>query len=136
MIFINFLSLLLERIISSGTSTSSKYVPPSLRRDGSSTGGRNVSGGDAPPRGDRDRNDDATVRVSNLSPDVDEQDVRDLFGRFGGIRRVFLVREQDTNLCRGFGFVSYYDESDAKAAIKGLNGYGYDSLILRVETPR
>jgi RNA recognition motif-containing protein len=77
--------------------------------------------------------DDATIRVTNLSEDTTEGDIHDLFRRFGNISRVYLARDRDTNVCKGFAFVSFGVRDDAAKALQAINGYGYDNLILRVE---
>ena len=40
--------------------------------------------------------DQAAVRVTNLSEDANENDLRDLFGPFGAIQRVFLAKDKRT----------------------------------------
>lgn len=40
--------------------------------------------------------DQAAVRVTNLSEDANENDLRDLFGPFGPIQRVFLAKDKKT----------------------------------------
>ncbi|KAJ3135024.1 translation initiation factor eIF3 subunit g [Physocladia obscura] len=106
-----------------------KYVPPGMRgnardgvRDGARMGGR-----------DGDRDDLPTVRISNLSEDVTEQDLRDLIHRFGPTARVFVAWDKDLDKCKGFGYVTFYEKMDADRCIKALNGYGYDNLILAAE---
>lgn len=79
------------------------------------------------------RDDSATIRVTNLSEDVTEADIHDLFRRFGQIARVYLARDRETNVCKGFAFVSFQNKDDAGRALQAINGYGYDNLILRVE---
>jgi translation initiation factor 3 subunit G len=118
----------------SSTNGPSKYTPPHLRNKGP---------GDAPPsagesmRGGADRRDDnCTLRVTNLSEDVTDNDIHDLFRRFGNITRVFLARDRETRMCKGFAFVSFADREDADRAQQAVNGYGYDNLILRVEFAR
>ena len=62
------------------------YRPPSMR-DGSGAGGRSMA----------TREDNAhTVRVTNLSEEITEQDLKDLFGAYGPLQRVFLARERTT----------------------------------------
>lgn len=75
----------------------------------------------------------STVRVTNLSEDTKEPDVRDLFCRFGPIKRVFLARHMETNTCKGFAFVNFESRNDAQAAIEKMNGKPYANLILQVE---
>jgi translation initiation factor 3 subunit G len=109
----------------SSSSTGNKYVPPSLRagavRD--SAGGR--------PRFDRD--DATTLTVTNLAEVTTEDDIRELFRVFGHTTRVYLARDRISGESRGFAFVTYQTRQDAERAVAGLNGHGYDSLILHVE---
>lgn len=53
------------------------YVPPTKRGAGSSMS---------------DRDNSNTLRVTNLSPETKDMDVRELFSRFGHVTRVYLVR--------------------------------------------
>lgn len=105
-----------------------KYVPPSMRNRGEGEG----PAGDSMERRDR-RDDYFTVRVSNLSEDANEDDLHAMFRKVGHIARVFCSRDKETGLCRGFAFVSYYNQADAEKAIAKLSGQGYDNLIMRVE---
>ncbi|KAJ3075153.1 translation initiation factor eIF3 subunit g, partial [Quaeritorhiza haematococci] len=100
-----------------------KYVPPSMR---------DRKPGEVMP-GRAPRDDVSTLRITNLSEDVTEQDVKDLVGRFGHTSRVYVARDKETNTCKGFAFVSFYNRDDAEKALNALNGYGYDNLILHVE---
>lgn len=102
------------------------YVPPSVRNRGA--GG--ASEGDSMQQRRRDEN---SLRVTNLSEDVTEGDLQELFRPFGPISRVFLAVDRTTGENRGFAFVNYVHREDAERAIRNLNGYGYDNLILRVE---
>jgi len=106
-----------------GSAPGGKYVPPNIR-----AGGR----GESMP--DRKRTEDtAAIRVSNLSENVVESDLQDLFRVFGTIARIYLAKDKQTNQCKGFAFINYYKKEDAAKAIQTLNGYGYDHLILSVE---
>ncbi|KAI8340722.1 eukaryotic translation initiation factor 3 subunit G-domain-containing protein [Chlamydoabsidia padenii] len=112
-----------------------KYTPPHLRNKAagaSPSGGESMRGGDR--RGGAD--DNCTLRVTNLSEDVMDSDINELFRRFGNITRVFLARDRETRMCKGFAFVSFADREDAERAQQAVNGYGYDNLILRVEFAR
>lgn len=77
--------------------------------------------------------DDATIRVTNLSENTQETDLRSLFSPFGNLSRVYLAKDRVTEQARGFAFISYYSRDDAQKAIDKLNGWGYDHLILQVE---
>jgi translation initiation factor 3 subunit G len=76
------------------------------------------------------RDDLPTLRVTNLSEDVQESDLWDLFGRFGRISRIYVGKDQETGLCKGFAFVSFEDRAEAERAMKKINGLPYDHLIL------
>ncbi|KAI8474169.1 MAG: eukaryotic translation initiation factor [Monoraphidium minutum] len=102
------------------------YVPPSVRNRGAGGGGE----GDSMQQRRRDEN---SLRVTNLSEDVSEADLQELFRPFGPISRVFLAVDRTTGENRGFAFVNYVYREDAERAIRNLNGYGYDNLILHVE---
>jgi len=102
------------------------YVPPHLRGKGAGAGER--MGG-----GKYDRDDLATLRVTNLSEGADEQELKELFGRWGNVTRVFLAKDRETGRAKGFAFVSYADRVQAERACDKMDGFGYLHLILRVE---
>lgn len=79
------------------------------------------------------RDDTATVRVSNISENTREDDLRELFRGFGPLQRCFLATDKDTGLARGFAYINFFRKEDAAKAIEKLNGHGYDHLILQVE---
>ena len=106
------------------SNTGGKYVPPSMRGSGANRGpGESM-------RGSRD--DLPTIRVTNISEDTQEQDLRDLFSYVGRVARVYVGRDRETGAGRGFAFVSFEDKDTAQRAINRMNGRGYDNLILNV----
>jgi len=108
-----------------------KYVPPSLRGKGEGADGKGKGKG----KGGGGGYDgvDASLRVFNLSDDVKEGDLQDLFGQCGRLQRVFLAKDMTTFQSKGFAFITYYNKEDAQRAIDKLNGHGYDNLIMKVE---
>ncbi|KAL1605915.1 translation initiation factor eIF3 subunit g [Nothophoma quercina] len=100
------------------------YVPPHLR--GKMGGGEKMGG-------KFDRDDSATLRVTNVSEIAEEQDLRDMFSRYGHVTRVFLAKDRETGRAKGFAFISYADRSDAAKACEKMDGFGFGHLILRVE---
>lgn len=40
--------------------------------------------------------DNATIRVTNLSEDTREEDLQELFRPFGGISRIYLAKDKNT----------------------------------------
>lgn len=99
-----------------------KYVPPAVAR--AQQGGKAGGKGNDP---------EASLRITNLSEDVREGDLQDLFGQFGRLQRVYLAKDMQTFVSKGFAFVTYYNRADAQKAIDKLNGHGYDNLILQVQ---
>lgn len=99
------------------------YVPV-FRRSGADRSGVDVM---------RRRNDENSIRVTNLSEDARDPDLAELFGQFGPLNRVYVALDRATGESRGFGFVNFVHREDGEKAIKKLNGYGYDNLILCVD---
>ncbi|MBN3297630.1 EIF3G factor, partial [Amia calva] len=106
-------------------SKTGKYVPPSLR-DGSTRRGESM-------QPNRRADDNATIRVTNLSEDTRETDLQELFRPFGSISRIYLAKDKNTGQSKGFAFISFHRREDAARAIAGVSGFGYDHLILNVE---
>ncbi|PKS08881.1 hypothetical protein jhhlp_003494 [Lomentospora prolificans] len=102
------------------------YVPPALR-GGAAAAGERMGG----KYGERD--DFATLRVTNVSEMAEENELRDMFERFGRVTRVFLAKDKDTGLAKGFAFISFADREDAVKACNKMDGFGFKHLILRVE---
>jgi len=115
-----------EAKAASATSTTGKYVPPRARFG---AGASTTEGG----RSDKYGSDEPTLRVTNLSEDTTEQDLRDLFQPFGPTARIYLAKDKETHISRGFAFVNFLSRDDGARAIEKLDGYGYDNLILHVE---
>ncbi|KAI4203837.1 MAG: hypothetical protein LQ346_001714 [Caloplaca aetnensis] len=101
------------------------YVPPHLRNKGGVTGEK--------MGGKYERDDLATLRVTNVSEFAEENDLRDIFEKHGRVTRVFLAKDRETGRAKGFAFISYADRADAARACEKIDGYGYGHLILRVE---
>lgn len=112
------------------TGPGGSYVPPHLRGKSGVTGERMGGGGGG---GKYERDDLATLRVTNVSEFAEENDLRDMFSRYGHVTRVFLAKDRETQRAKGFAFVSFADRSDAAIACEKMDGFGYGHLILRVE---
>jgi translation initiation factor 3 subunit G len=69
-----------------------------------------------------------TIRVTNISENTTEADLQDLFQPFGRISRVYLAKDKETMVSRGFAFVSFVHKDDAAKAMEKLQGFGYRSL--------
>ena len=104
-----------------GGSGGGGYVPPHLRKGGAATTGERMGG-----RYEKD--DLATLRVTNVSESAEENELRDIFERFGRVTRVFLARDKDSGRAKGFAFISYQERTDAARACEKLDGCESSSL--------
>ena len=59
--------------------------------------------------------------VGNLSYDVSESDLTDLFRGIGGVRNVEIVYNRNTHRSKGYGFVEMLHVDDAKRAVEVLH---------------
>ena len=90
-------------------SNNGKYVPK-FKRDGEKPLSKN-------------RN---TLRISNISTNAIDEDIRDLFYNYGRITKLYYNQT-------GFAYLTYSELSSCERAIEVVNGHPYDHLILSVE---
>ncbi len=64
----------------------------------------------------------SNIYVGNLSWDVREADLQNLFEEFGKVESARIISDRDTNRSKGFGFVEMADSESAAQAISALNG--------------
>lgn len=62
------------------------------------------------------------IYVGNLPYSVTDADLRETFAQYGEVSSVQLISDKFTGESKGFGFVEMANNSQADAAIKGLNG--------------
>uniref|UniRef100_A0A8D2PB85 ELAV like RNA binding protein 3 n=1 Tax=Zosterops lateralis melanops TaxID=1220523 RepID=A0A8D2PB85_ZOSLA len=72
------------------------------------------------------------IFVYNLSPESDESVLWQLFGPFGAVTNVKVIRDLATNKCKGFGFVTMTNYEEAAVAIASLNGHRLGQRVLQV----
>jgi RNA recognition motif-containing protein len=59
--------------------------------------------------------------VSNLSFHATDDNLRELFEKFGTVSSAKIITERESGRSRGFGFVEMSTEKEAREAIQGLN---------------
>ena len=74
--------------------------------------------------------------VGNLSFDVTENDLQDLFAAFGPVNEVNLMTDRSTGRSRGFAFVTMATPEGAQAAITGMAGKNVKGRDLTVNEAR
>jgi RNA recognition motif-containing protein len=62
------------------------------------------------------------IYVGNLSFDVSEENLRQIFEPFGQVSSITIIKDKYSGQSRGFGFVEMPDRAQAQAAIGNLNG--------------
>ena len=72
------------------------------------------------------------IYVSNLSFNVQDEDLRGFFTPFGEVTSAKVVNDRDTGRSRGFGFVEMSDEAASKKAIAELNDTTVDGRSIKV----
>jgi RNA recognition motif-containing protein len=61
------------------------------------------------------------IYVGNLPYSVTEDDLRAAFAAYGKVDSCNIINDKFSGQSKGFGFVEMGDNSEADAAIKGLN---------------
>ena len=61
------------------------------------------------------------IYVGNLSYDVTQDELSDLFGEFGEVSSAKIIEDRDTGRPKGFAFVEMPNQAEAEAAIASLN---------------
>lgn len=60
--------------------------------------------------------------VGNLSYNMDDQSLADIFAEFGTVESARIVTDRDSGRSKGFGFVEMSSDTEAQTAIDKLNG--------------
>lgn len=75
--------------------------------------------------------------IGNLSYQVNEQELKDLFQQYGSVEQVRIVKNYSSGRSKGFGFVTYNQIEDAKRAL-AAHGTKYQgrTIVVRIAKPR
>lgn len=63
-----------------------------------------------------------SIYVGNLSFNVTEESLTQIFAEYGTVKRVQVPTDRDTGRVRGFAFVEMATETEEAAAIEALDG--------------
>ena len=63
-----------------------------------------------------------SIYVGNLSYDVTQDDLSEVFSEYGTVKRVQLPTDRETGRPRGFGFVEMNSDTEEQKAIDALDG--------------
>ncbi len=73
-----------------------------------------------------------SIYVGNLSYELNQEDLTEVFSKYGTVQRVHLPTERDTGRLRGFAFVEMDTEAEEDQAIKALDGAEWMERELKV----
>lgn len=73
-----------------------------------------------------------SIYVGNLSYEVTEEDLSNVFAEYGTVKRVQLPTDRETGRLRGFAFVEMETEAEETAAIDSLDGAEWMGRDLKV----
>ena len=77
-----------------------------------------------------------TIFVGNLSYEVVEEDLREVFGEYGSLKKVSIPKDRETGKMRGFAFVDLDSEAAEQNAISELDGAEWFGRTLKVNAAR
>ncbi|MTJ31546.1 RNA-binding protein [Aphanizomenon sp. UHCC 0183] len=73
-----------------------------------------------------------SIYVGNLSYDVTQDGLSEIFKEYGTVKRVQLPTDRETGKVRGFGFVEMESEAEEAKAIEALDGAEWMGRDLKV----
>lgn len=78
------------------------------------------------------------IYVGNLNWKASDNELKDLFSRYGEVTKVNIVKDKMTRRSKGYGFVEFTSDSDANNAINELNGKEFmgRNLVVNQAKPR
>ncbi|HOF43804.1 MAG TPA: RNA-binding protein [Candidatus Pacearchaeota archaeon] len=72
------------------------------------------------------------VYVGNLPFSVDDEKLKELFSSYGEIEEVSVIKDKFSGRSKGFGFVTFKNDDEAKKAIEEMNDKEVEGRALKV----
>ena len=76
------------------------------------------------------------IYISNLSFNVQDDDLRQLFTEFGEISSAKVIMDRESGKSRGFGFVEMPNDEEGQKAIAELDQCEYDGKTINVNVAK
>ncbi len=73
-----------------------------------------------------------SIYVGNLSYEVNQEDLKEVFAEYGTVKRVHVPTDRETGRVRGFAFVEMESEAEEDKAISTLDGAEWMDRALKV----
>ena len=77
-----------------------------------------------------------SIFVGNLSYDISQDDLTDVFKEYGNVQRVHIPVDRETGRKRGFAFVEMEIKADETKAIAALDGAEWMGRSIKVNQAR
>ena len=78
----------------------------------------------------------AKLFIGSLPYATTSEDLEELFAQYGKVVSAAVITDRETGRSKGFGFVEYENDDEAKAAIAALDGSDYQGRQLVVNEAR
>ncbi|KAI1286922.1 Nuclear cap-binding protein subunit 2 [Halotydeus destructor] len=82
---------------------------------------------------EKELTESTTLYVGNLSFYTSEEQIYELFGKCGDIKRVIVGLDKLKKTPCGFCFVEYHTRADARNAMRYVNGTRLDDRVIRTD---
>ena len=76
------------------------------------------------------------IYVGNLNYALQEDELQQVFGEYGEVTSVKIIKDKYSGRSKGFGFVEMTDDTEAQNAINELNGAEVKSRNIKVNKAR
>ncbi|VEP15596.1 putative RNA-binding protein RbpF [Hyella patelloides LEGE 07179] len=73
-----------------------------------------------------------SIYIGNLSYEITQEDLGEVFGEYGSVKRIHIPKDRETGRVRGFAFVEMQTEAEEDRAIESLDGATWMDRELRV----
>ncbi|MBX2970878.1 MAG: RNA-binding protein [Cyclobacteriaceae bacterium] len=73
------------------------------------------------------------IFVAKLNFKTRQEDLQSAFAQYGEVSSVKIVKDRETGRSKGYGFVEMPNDSEAQAAIAGLNEKELDGRVIVVK---
>lgn len=76
------------------------------------------------------------IYVGNLSYNLTEQELRDIFSEYGEVSSVNIITDKYTGQSKGFGFIEMPNQAEAEEAIAAINETSVGGRNIKVNEAR
>ena len=77
-----------------------------------------------------------SIYVGNLSYEVKEEDLNEVFAEYGTVKRVHVPTDKETGRPRGFAFVELETKAEESSAIETLDGAEWMGRTMKLDEAR